>query len=183
MKSKLVLLFSFLFVSQLVQAGNFDCSVVYDEYDSLMNKRFLINPSHYVDTQSHRISRHEYNSEQKGQFVLRSEHQGYGVAIFRTNKNTYGKFLYTWGAPWSPEGNPSLIIKDLVKYGRVLDGYKPVRKAKIVVPSSYTVDLDTFRVGAGSNSDIWFHNVNGSLMYLEAKNGANLYFPMESLCQ
>lgn len=105
-----------------------------------------------------------------------------GIATFRTNKNSYGKFLYTWGAPFK-NGNPSLILKDVVIYGRVMDGFKPKKISKIVVPSSFTVDLDTFQVGAGSKSDVWFHNINGRTMFIEARNGADLHFPMESMCK
>ena len=163
-------------------AGNFDCSVIYDEFSSLMNKHFIINPGNYVDVKNQKISRSDYNNQQKGIFTLKSHRKGYGIAMFRTNKNSYGKFMYTWGAPWT-NGHPSLILKYIVRYGRVLDGYRPKRKYKIVIPSSYTVDLDTFTIAAGSKSDVWFHNVDGTTMYIQARNGANLYFAMESMCR
>jgi hypothetical protein len=162
-------------------AGTFDCSVVYDEFDNLMNKRFITSPSNYVTVENQKMSRFQYNSEQKGIFKLNKKHKGMGIAMFRTNKNTYGKLLYTWGAPFT-NGHPSLILKDITKFKRVMDGYGKVVKRKLVIPSSYTVDLDTFQIGAGNKADIWFHNVNGSEMYIQAKNGANLYFPTESLC-
>lgn len=170
-----------LMMLQSVYAGSFDCSVVYDEYQSLMNKSFIVSPGRYVRTKRDKISRHAYNSRQKGQFTLKNKNKGMGIAMFRTNKNSYGKFMYTWGAPFK-NGNPSLILKNIVIYGRVMDGHKPKRLKKLVVPSSYTVDLDTFTIGAGSKSDIWFHNVNGRTMFLEARNGADLHFPMESMC-
>ena len=178
---KLGVLFLLLF-SQTIAAGNFDCSVVYDEYDSLMNKNFIVNPSNYVRTEENKISRFAYNSRQKGQFTLKDGRKGMGIATFRTNSNSFGKFLYTWGAPFN-NGNPSLILKDVVVYGRVMDGYRPRKIRKIIVPSSYTVDLDTFQVGATAESDIWFHNINGRTMFLETRNGADLHFPMESMCQ
>ncbi len=173
--------FILLLLTQNVFAGNFDCSVIYDEFDSLMHKSFITNPGRYVRTQSHKISRSTYNSTQKSLFTQSKKNERMGIAVFRTNKNTYGKFMYTWGAPFN-NGHPSLILKNIVKYGRVMDGYKKQTRSKIVVPSSYTVDLDTFTVGSGAESDIWFHNIDGRTMYLQAKNGANLHFPMESMC-
>ncbi|MFQ5625547.1 MAG: hypothetical protein ACE5FM_02720, partial [Methyloligellaceae bacterium] len=53
---------------------------------------------------------------------------------------------------------------------------------EIRVSSSQTVDLDTGRPSQGNNSDIWYHAVDANTIYLEAINGAKLYFPMETLC-
>ncbi len=170
------------FVSSGAKAGTFDCSVVYDEFTSLMNKNFLLNPGTYVNTTKVRLSRADYNSRQKGVLLQSLENKGYGVAVVHTNRNTWGKFMFTWGAP-QQNGHPSLIIKDLTLYGRVLDGYQPRVTPKIVVPTSYQVDLDTSAVGGGALADIWFHNVDGNTMFVEAVNGATLDFPMESLCR
>lgn len=170
------------FVSSETKAGTFDCSVVYDEFTSLMNKNFLLNPGTYVNTTKVRLSRADYNSRQKGVLLQSLENKGYGVAVVHTNRNTWGKFMFTWGAP-QQNGHPSLIIKDLTLYGRVLDGYQPRVTPKIVVPTSYQVDLDTSAVGGGTLADIWFHNVDGNTMFVEAVNGATLDFPMESLCR
>ena len=38
-------------------AGPFDCSVVYDEFDSLMNKNFLVKPGSYVRVVEGKLSR------------------------------------------------------------------------------------------------------------------------------
>jgi len=164
-------------------AGNYDCSLVYDEYDSLMHKQFLLNPSNYVKTTEGRMSRNSYNSDQKGIFLQSEDHKNYGIAIVHTNNNTWGKLLYTWGAPFN-NGHPSLLIKEAVLYGRVLDGYKPRVMRDIVISSSWTFDLDNNNGrNAGQSADIWFHNVDGNEMYIEAVNGAELSFPMESLCR
>lgn len=153
-----------------------DCNLVYDEFDSLMNKQFLITPGIYTSVKENRISRSEYNSLQKGKLLLKAENAGYGVAVVHTNKNTWGKLLYTWSS-----GGAELIIKEATLYGRVLDGYAPRTLRNIRIPSSYTYDLDTGTLG-GAGGDIWFNNVDGSLMYLSEYGGANLSFPMRSLC-
>ncbi len=171
-----------MMLSSVTYAGNFDCSTIYDEFDSLMYKNFLINPSNYVRTVSDRMSRNQYNSEHKGKLLLSGDNKGWGVAIVHTNRNTWGKLLFTWGAPMS-SGYPSLILKEITLFGRVLDGYAPRTTARINIPTSYTVDLDTGRVGAGADSDIWYHNVDGNTMYIEAINGAEIHFPMESMCR
>lgn len=171
-----------MMMAQTVFAGTMDCSVVYDEFQSLMHKSFLINPSNYVSVKRGRMSRSEYNSEQKGKLLQIDANKGWGVAIVHTNRNTWGKLMFTWGAPMQ-NGHPSLIIKDLTLYGRVLDGYAPRTTARINVPTSYTVDLDTATIGGGAQSDIWFHNVDGNTMYIEAVNGAEISFPMESMCR
>jgi len=163
-------------------AGSFDCSVVYDEFDSLMNKDFLTNPGNYVRVTQGKMSRADYNSQQKGKLMLRPDRQGLGVAIVHTNKNAWGKFLYSWGGPGDSRGNPLLILRDVTLFGRVKDGAAPRVIREIRVSSSQTVDLDTGLTGEGPESDIWFHNVDGKTMQLEAVNGATLAFPMETLC-
>jgi hypothetical protein len=153
-----------------------DCNLVYDEYDSLMNKHFLLSPGWYTSVKENRISRAEYNGQQKGKFLLKAENAGYGVAVVHTNNNTWGKLLYTWSA-----GGAELIIKEATLYGRVMDGHAPRTLRNIRIPSSWTYDLDTGTLG-GSGADIWFNNVDGNLMYLSEYNGANLTFPMNTLC-
>lgn len=153
-----------------------DCNLIYDEFDSLMNKQFLITPGIYTTVKENRISRSEYNSLQKGKLLLKAENAGQGVAIVHTNNNTWGKLLYTWSA-----GGTELIIKEATLYGRVLDGYAPRTLRNIRIPSSYTYDLDTGTLG-GAGGDIWFNNVDRNLMYLSEYGGADLSFPMRSLC-
>lgn len=173
MKRLLLLALASVFSTQAFAA---DCNLVYDEYDSLMNKYFLLAPGWYTPVKNNRISRSEYNSQQKGKFLLKAGNEGYGIAVVHTNNNTWGKMLYTWSA-----GGKELIIKEATLYGRVLDGYKPRTLRNIKIPSSWTYDLDTGTLG-GAGADIWFHNVDGNTMYLEERNGANLTFPMDTLC-
>lgn len=157
-----------------------DCSLVYDEFDHLMNKEFLIKPSEYVTTVKKRLSRRDYNAKQKGSFLLSAEHKGLGIGIVRTNANQRGKFLFTWGAPFQ-NGNPSLIIKEAVIHRLVKTGDNPIVRRNIKLGSSFTLDLDTGQIG-GKKADIWFHNIDGKTMYVEAINGADLEFPVQSLC-
>lgn len=170
-----------MLASSVSFAGSFDCSTIYDEFDSLMLKNFLIRPQNYVQVVNQRMSRAQYNNEQKGRLMLANDNRGWGVAIVHTNRNTWGKLLFTWGAPMQ-NGQPSLILKKVTLFGRVLDGFAPRTVGLINVPSSYTVDLDTGAIGAGNQADIWFHNVDGNTMFIEAVNGAEISFPMQSLC-
>jgi len=174
--------FSFLLILLFSEAAlAVNCGLVYDEFDNLMNKEFLINPASYVKTMSGRLSRSDYNSKQKGKFLLNQKRQGHGIAVVHTNKNSRGKFLFTWSHP-NQSSPPILVIKEVVLYGRVKDGYKPVVRRNLNIKSSFTLDLDTGKMG-GKGADIWFHNVDGKRMYIEARNGATLHFPMQSLCK
>lgn len=164
-------------------AGSFDCSVVYDEFDSLMNKNFLVNPAKYVRVVTGKLSRADYNSRQKDRLLLRPGRKGWGVAIVHTNANTWGKFLFTYGGRRDSRGTPLLILRDLTLFGRVQDGNAPRVTREIRVSSSQRVDLDSGLAGEGPEADIWFHNIDGRTMYVEAVNGAKLSFPMESLCR
>ena len=183
MKVRLILGFLlFPFLATLTSAQDFDCSVIYDEFDSFMNKEFLIQPSKYVRTVKSRLSRDDYNSKQKGIFLLKNERKNLGIAVVHTNNNTWGKLLFTWGAPFE-NGQPSLILKEVVLFGRVMDGYAPRTLTDVKIKSSFTIDLDTGKIGARKTADIWFHNIDGKKMYIEAVNGASLEFPMESMCK
>ena len=164
-------------------AGPFDCSVVYDEFDSFMNKNFLIKPETFVRTVQGKLSRGDYNSKQKGVLLLSPHRKGFGVAIVHTNKNTRGKFLFTWSGRGDQRGSPLMILRDVTLYGRVQDGFRPRKYREIRISSSQTVDLDTGRPTQGKDADIWYHAVDAKTIYLEAVNGAKLSFPMETLCK
>jgi len=156
-----------------------NCDLVYDEFDSLMNKQFLLEPGKYTQVASQRLSRKRYEQSQQGKFLLSVDRKDYGIAIVHTNKNTWGKFLFTWGKSGE---QTVLIIKDATLYAGVLDGYRPRTYKPLRVRSSYQLDLDTGKSTTQRDADIWFHNVDGTTMYLEAVNGAALFFPLRSLC-
>ena len=166
-----------------IHAGVFDCSAIYDEFDSLMNKNFLMKPGIYGPIVQGKLSRGAYNDRQKGKLMLSPNRKGWGVAVVHTNKDTWGKFLFSWGGPGDARGMPLLILRDVTLFGRVHDGHAPRVTREIRVSSSQMVDLDVGLTGEGPESDIWFHNVDGRTMYVEAVNGASLAFPMETLCR
>lgn len=168
--------------AQPVRAGAFDCGVVYDEFDSLMNKNFLVKPDAYVKTLQGRISRAEA-LKQSGALLLGPGRKGMGVAIVKTNKNAYGKFLFSWSGRGDLRGTPLMIVRDVTLYGRVQDGHGRRNFREIRVSASQSVDLDSGRPSQGKSADIWYRAVDASTIYLQAINGARLLFPMETLCK
>lgn len=166
------------------RAGPFDCAVVYDEFESLMNKKFLLDPGAYVPVIEDRISRAEYDEKQKGRLLLNANHEGMGVAIVQTNENARGKFLFSWsGGPGDLRGAPLLILREVTLFGRVEDGSGQHTTREIRVSASQAADLDTGRIGDGAAADVRYRNVDGETLYLEAVNGATLTFPTATLCK
>ncbi|HJP26892.1 MAG TPA: hypothetical protein QF550_06160, partial [Arenicellales bacterium] len=80
-------------------AGSFDCSVVYDEFEQLMNKAYLVKPDNYVPTLSQKLSREQFLALQQGKLLLYPNRQSFGVAIIRTTSQTRGKILFDWDQP------------------------------------------------------------------------------------
>lgn len=170
-----------LFYPVFSSAGYFDCSVIYDEFDSLMNKQYLIEPDRYVQVQKGRMSRAEFFSLQQGRLRLNADRQGYGVAIIRTNQNIRGKFLFNWNVE-KINGEPPLMIQESVMYGRIYNGYAPQRLRPTMIKPTYFIDIDTGAVTEESkDADIAYRFEEG-IYYLEAINGAELSFPVETLC-
>ena len=180
MDMKKVSLYGCLFWALTNVAVAQNCDLVYDEYDSLMNKQFLLRPEKFVKVQNNRLSPQDLSKLQKNKFLLSNQHKGLGIAIVQTNKNKYGKLLFSWRR--TKDRGLLLVIKEATLFGRVNDGARPKNLKNINIKSSYTLDLDTGKTG-GSNADIWFHNVNGKEMYIEAINGAKIKFPISSLCK
>ena len=123
------------------------------------------------------------NSKQKGVLLLSPNRRGFGVAIVHTNKNTRGKFLFTWSGRGDLRGSPLMILRDVTLFGRVQDGQGKRKYREIRVSASQMVDLDTGRPSQGKNADIRYRAVDTDTIYLEAINGAKLSFPMETLCK
>ena len=165
------------------RAGSFDCSVVFDEFDSLMNKEFLVRPGSYTRVIEGKLSRDDYNSGQKGKVRLTPNRDGMGVAIIQTNAGKWGKFLFTWGGRGDALGNPLLILRDVTLFGDVETGDRPKITREIRVSTGGRIDVDTGLAGEGVEADVWFHNIDGKTMLIEAVNGASLSFPMETLCR
>ena len=164
-------------------AGPFDCAVVYDEFDSLMNKGFLMQPEAYGQVVKGRLSRADFNARQKGRLLLRPGREEYGVAIVRTNANRWGKLLFTWGGRGDALGTPLLILRDITLFANVEDGSGRRLIREVRVSAGLGADLDRGRVDEGEAADIKFHTVDRQTVTIEAANGAAIAFPMETLCR
>ena len=184
--TRLLAAFALLAVSTVAapaQTGGFDCSVVFDEFDSLMNKNFLVKPGDYTTVIEGKLSRDDYNTKQKGRLQLTPNRLGMGVAIVKTNKGAFGKFLFSWGGRGDALGNPLLILRDVTLYSDVETGDRPKLTREIRASTGGRIDLDRGLSNEGPDADIWFHNIDGKTMFVEAVNGATLAFPMASLCR
>lgn len=174
-----------LFLSSVnANAGYFDCSVVYDEFDQLMNKQFLIEPDRFVATIRDRLTREQFAKLNLNRFLLHADRKGFGIGIVKTNRNTYGRFLFEWAAP--TETDPSLsafLIEETILFGRVDNGYAPRRLPRIHLNAQFAVDMDNGSVLDVSepNADVVYLATDDGV-YVEAINGAQLQFPTESLC-
>lgn len=164
-------------------AGPFDCSVAYDEFDSFMNKSYLAKPEAYGPLATGRLSRDDYDSQQKGKLLLRPGREGMGVAIVQTNKNKRGKLLFTWDALPGSRRAPLLILRDVTIYDRVEDGAGMRVTREIRLATAQGVDLDTGRASAGPEADIRYHNPDPRTLLIEAVNGATVAFPTATLCK
>jgi hypothetical protein len=166
-------------------AGSFDCSVVYDEFEQLMNKAYLVKPDNYVPTLSQKLSREQFLALQQGKLLLYPNRQSFGVAIIRTTSQTRGKILFDWDQP-PIRGKVPLKIVDGVTFGRVLDGYAPQRLGPILIKSGTGVDLDSGTAKTLDEEDTAIdivYRVKSGIALLEGVNGATLEFPIESLCR
>ncbi|MEC9369035.1 MAG: hypothetical protein VX871_10140 [Pseudomonadota bacterium] len=164
-------------------AGPFDCAVVYDEFESLMNKNFLVKPDSYVPMAWDSLSFEEYSEKQKGKLMLRPGRQGWGAAVVRTNANASGKFLFAFdGGPGDLRGSPLLIIRDITLVNKVEDGSGQRIFREVRVSAQQGVDLDQGRIDEGDAVDLLFKNVDGKLS-IESTNNAVIAFPLASLCK
>ncbi|RMF02426.1 MAG: hypothetical protein D6773_08715 [Alphaproteobacteria bacterium] len=163
-------------------AGPFDCSVAYDEFDSFMNKHYLMKPESYGAVATDRLTRQQFEARQKGRLLLRTGREGSGVAIVRTNKNRWGKFLFTWTGRGDSRGTPLLVLHDITLYNDVERGRGRRQFREIRMTASETVDLDSGKPSLTTDADVVYRNLDGKTLVIEATNGARLSFPLESLC-
>jgi len=164
------------------QAGPFDCSVAYDEFDSFMNRNFLIKPEGYVASLQNAITQAQAQ-KQGAALLLGSGRKGMGVAIVRTNANAYGKLLFSWEGRGDLRGTPLLILRDITLYRKVEDGSGQKKHREVRVSASQMIDLDSGRATQGEEADLRYQAIDAKTIRLEAVNGAKLTFPMESLCK
>lgn len=164
------------------QAGSFDCSVVYDEFDSFMNKGYLVKPENYGPVLAGRITRDYFEQNQKGRLLLRPGREGMGAAVVKTNGPAYGKFLFSWGGRGDARGTPLLLLRDITLYRGVENGSGLKMTRELRLTASQGVDLDAGRASTGPEADIVYRNIDGKTLLIEPVNGASLTFPMASLC-
>lgn len=163
-------------------AGPFDCSVAYDEFESFMNKSYLIKPESFVRTQQGTISQAQ-STQQANALLLSPQRLGMSAAIIQTNKNAYGKFRFSWSGRGDLRGTPLLILRDVTMYKSVEDGNGRRDYREIRVSASQLIDLDTGRATQGQGADIRYNASNPKEIVLEAINGAKISFPMETACR
>ena len=176
-----------------VLAGYFNCSVIYDEFESLMNKQFLMEPDRFVSTVSQRLTKSEFENLQRGQFRLYDERSDMGIAIFRSSENLSGKLLYRWSDPLA-DGQSHLIIEHVLLYGSVQYGYGPRRSGPFRIKPGFGLDLDTgqydnkYTQVDESDSRTFTVDLTHSIdaetgePVFEAVNGAVIHFPVETMC-
>ena len=171
-----------LIALQPVYARNFDCSVVYDEFDQLMMANFLTEPYRYVNTLNGMLTRSEFLGLQIEKFKLREERKNAGIATFRTNANLYGKMIFFWQDNAWEERTP-FVIDELIIFGRVIDGYAPVRSNAIYLTPGMGVDLDSSKAVPvdDKTADIVYEQ-EGVEYRIRAVPPANVFFPVESMC-
>lgn len=168
--------------AQTALAGPYDCSVVYDEFDSFMNRNFLIKPEGYVASLQNAITQAQAQ-KQGAALMLGPGRRGMGVAIVRTNGNAHGKLLFSWEGRGDLRGTPLLILRDITLYRKVEDGSGQKKHREVRVSASQMIDLDTGRATQGDAADLRYQAVDAKTIRIEAINGAKLTFPMESLCK
>ena len=168
-------------VTQISFAYAFDCSVIYDEFDSLMHKEFLRSPENYVSAVSGELSFEEFNASQKGEFYLRKDRPDRGIGIVFSNDKLYGKFVFDW------QKADQLMIEDIIIYNRVEDGYAPFHRGPLPLTPGQQIDLDAGTIFTDADSgekiraDLELSN-NSSNPVISSINEARVYFPTSSLC-
>ncbi len=158
-----------------------------------MNKQFLTEPDRFVSTVKQRLTKTEFETLQKGLFLLYEERADMGIAVFRTDENLSGKLLFRWSDPLV-DGQSNLVIEEVIIFSRVEDGYGPRRIGPFRIKPGFGLDLDTgqydTRIGqapeteSGKISVDLRHGIDpesGEGVF-EAANDAQLQFPLESMC-
>lgn len=193
--TRLVCAFVLAAASTVAWSQAFNCSVVYDEFESLMNKRFLTQPDQFVRTLPGSVSQQQFEDVANAGFVLYPGRKGLGIGILTTSQNIHAKFLFHWSQPMV-DGTTHVIIDEVVKYGRVADGYAPDRIGPFRLKPGTSIDIDTGEYvetgGLVNQEDDRARQLStGDLMYesgpegsvLKAVNGAQVQFPLDTMCQ
>lgn len=182
-----------LFLPLPAPAGYFNCSVIYDEFDNLMNKQFLEEPDRYVSTVNQRLTRNEFETLQKGQFLLHEERGRMGIAVFKTSENLRGRLLFSWSDPLA-DGQSYFIVELAVIFGNVKDGGGVSKAGPYRIKAGFGLDLDSGKYDSriGQSPDAESENIVVDLRhgidpetgdgFIESANDAQLFFPVESMC-
>ncbi len=168
----------------LIEAKSYDCSVIYDEFDSLMHKDFLVSPDNYVPNISGEISFEDFNAAQRGKLYLRKDRPEKGVGIIFTNNKLYGKFVFDW------HDKTTVTIEDIIIYSRVEDGYAPIHHWHLTLKQGDKIDLDSGKVFSSDNypeeellrADLQLSESSVDNPVLESINEARVFYPTASLC-
>lgn len=176
--------FAIFLSAAMTHANSFDCSVIYDEFDSLMHKEFLVSPDNYVANISGEISFEDFNTAQRGRLLLRNDRSDRGVGIIFTNNKLYGKFVFDW------RDQESIMIEDIVIYSRVDDGYAPIHHWQLLLNQGDSIDLDDGKVYSTDEypedellrADLKLSALPAGIPLLESINEARVFFPTASLC-
>ena len=164
------------------RANYFDCSVVYDEYDQLMLGNFLVEPERYVDSLADSITRRQHVQYQLKQFKMRKGREQSGIGVFVTNQNLHGKMLYIWQDNAWEERTP-LVVEEIITFGRVSDGYAPVRQRSVYLTPGSAVDLDSATaVEPEDETADLVYEFEGGVYSLRRIEPARVFFPIESMC-
>ena len=134
------------FASGVAYAAH-DCSVIYDEFESLMHKQFLVQPGDYLPVAEAQLSEFDFAAQQQGKFLLYEEREDAGILVFLTGENRYGKLLYRWSDPL-PDNKRHLLILEGLYYEAVSSGLLPTRFGPIRVSANMGVDLDAWQLVA-----------------------------------
>ena len=197
---------SLLIASQQSIAENnpqFDCSVIYDEYDSLMYNQYLKSPESYVDGLITLLNQTMYTEHQSGKLKLKDENSGKVIAIFKTNQNLYGKMIFSFTKHASreqikdenqnPDALNTLTIDNITIFQSVNSGYAPTEFGPITLRKDYSFDIDGFGFfsmvetnpekndNEQKRSDFSIVDINDEIG-IQAINDAKLFFPTQSLC-
>ena len=142
----LILVSSLSIMPSAVHAAH-DCSVIYDEFESLMHKRFLLRPGDYLSVAEAQLNEFDFAVRQQGVFLLYEERGDAGILLFRTGENRYGKLLYRWSDPL-PDNKRHLLILEGLYYEAVASGLVPTRFGPLRVSANMGVDLDAWQLVA-----------------------------------
>ena len=157
-----------------------DCSIIYDEFDSLMHKDYLTSPEKYVSTIQGELDFEGFGAKQRGVLLLRKDRPDKGVGIVFTNNKLYGKFVFDWS------DHQQLVFEDIIIYNRVEDGYAPFHLGPVSLKQGELIDLDSATVYLNQDeedairADLALSPADNPV--IKAINETEIDFPTTSLC-